>query len=449
MSIKITWRTALVGAVLFFVAFAVVGSVSVLGWEYSNSNHFCAYACHAVHPEEPKAHRESFHAEVNCVECHIGRLGFFHSALIKSGHVAHAWSMIVGYERPLYAKSFKSAENTCFGCHTKTTHQVNLTRTWQHFAADEWNTETKLTMTLRNVGRIFGGEDRRGMNWHTSGAVKIVAEDPQKQHIALVEATLPSGEIVTYKNVKTTMSDEQIAEAPRHVMDCADCHNRAGHPFPDPERVIDKAFASGELSRKLPFVKQRILEVLHTDVASEEEARERIREGYAKYEKDFPGVPEQFPEEWARAMEFRDQREDFMVNLMVQSSFIESEDVDWRSFPDNLGHKNSPGCFRCHSGRLQTVEGKPIPVNCSTCHSLPLITKNDRIPQYYLELLDQKKPPSHKSPSWISRHMFEVEDACSMCHGEELRYGTSNKTFCSNSGCHGEEWEFLDLSALE
>jgi hypothetical protein len=45
--------------------------------------------------------------------------------------------------------------------------------------------------------------------------------------------------------------------------------------------------------------------------------------------------------------------------------------------------------------------------------------------------------------------MFEVEDACSMCHGEELRYGTSNKTFCSNSGCHGEEWEFLDLSALE
>jgi len=40
------------------------GAASVVTWEYTNSNAFCANSCHAVHPEEPVAHQYSQHAKI-------------------------------------------------------------------------------------------------------------------------------------------------------------------------------------------------------------------------------------------------------------------------------------------------------------------------------------------------------------------------------------------------
>ena len=87
MAGRLTFKTALVGIGLFLVAFVVLGSVSVVGWEFSNSNWFCSNACHQVHPEEPVAQQLSAHANINCVDCHIGRLSFFPAAIKKSSHV--------------------------------------------------------------------------------------------------------------------------------------------------------------------------------------------------------------------------------------------------------------------------------------------------------------------------------------------------------------------------
>ena len=287
------------------------------------------------------------------------------------------------------------------------------------------------------------------MNWHANGNVKFVASDPQKQDVELVEAKLPNGDSVTYRNVKSEMTDEQVAAADRQTMDCIDCHNRAGHPFKDPESVVDAAFASGDLNSALPYVKKYILELLNTDISSEDEARRLVEEAYARYQEQYPNVAEEYPEAYQQAMDFMEQRQDFMVDLMVRSQFIDSDEVTWKSFPDNLGHKTSPGCFRCHSGRLQNADGKPIPVNCSTCHSLPLVTKRDKIPEYYLALIDQKKPRNHRQPDWMAKHMGLADERCGACHGEKINFGTNDKTFCSNSGCHDETWKYLDLSALQ
>jgi hypothetical protein len=401
-----------------------------------------------VHPEEPIAQSLSAHANINCVDCHIGRLSFFPAMIKKSSHVKHVWSILTGWERPTYAPSLGHVGNTCEGCHTEGTHKYNLLGSKSSFATDKDNTESRLTMTLRNVGRIFGGEDRRGMNWHTSGNVKFVATDPQKQNIELVEATLPGGEVVTYKSVKATMSDSDLASAERATMGCMDCHNRAGHPFRDPESVVDAAFASGELNRKLPYAKKFILDLFDTKVESREEAREVVDHAYATYREAYPDEVIQDPEASESARKFIEERKEFLTDLMVSSDFPEAEDVTWKSFPDNLGHKNFPGCFRCHSGRLQDDEGTPIPVNCSACHSLPLVTERDQIPAYYLALLDQKKPRNHRSPDWMSKHMDYLGDKkCSTCH-EDIKFGVNDKTFCSNSGCHAPDWQYLDLSAL-
>jgi hypothetical protein len=48
------------------------------------------------------------------------------------------------------------------------------------------------------------------------------------------------------------------------------------------------------------------------------------------------------------------------------------------TYPTNIGHQESPGCFRCHDGaHYKVVEGRltteTIPAQCSTCHTFPQI----------------------------------------------------------------------------
>ena len=42
--------------------------------------------------------------------------------------------------------------------------------------------------------------------------------------------------------------------------------------------------------------------------------------------------------------------------------------VTWGTYPNNLGHTDSPGCFRCHDESHLTSEKKTISQDCSICH---------------------------------------------------------------------------------
>lgn len=42
--------------------------------------------------------------------------------------------------------------------------------------------------------------------------------------------------------------------------------------------------------------------------------------------------------------------------------------VTWGTYPDNIGHTDAPGCFRCHDGDHATADGKQISNNCFVCH---------------------------------------------------------------------------------
>jgi hypothetical protein len=44
--------------------------------------------------------------------------------------------------------------------------------------------------------------------------------------------------------------------------------------------------------------------------------------------------------------------------------------VKWGSYPNNLGHMDFPGCFRCHDGEHTAAGGAKIEQDCSSCHSL-------------------------------------------------------------------------------
>ena len=62
MKIRIGSYNFVIGTVasigVAIVAVSLLGAAGIAGWEYSNSNAFCAAMCHDVHPEEIAAHQQ-------------------------------------------------------------------------------------------------------------------------------------------------------------------------------------------------------------------------------------------------------------------------------------------------------------------------------------------------------------------------------------------------------
>ena len=42
--------------------------------------------------------------------------------------------------------------------------------------------------------------------------------------------------------------------------------------------------------------------------------------------------------------------------------------VTWAAYPNDLGHMDFPGCFRCHDGSHTSADGQTITNDCSACH---------------------------------------------------------------------------------
>jgi hypothetical protein len=59
--------------------------------------------------------------------------------------------------------------------------------------------------------------------------------------------------------------------------------------------------------------------------------------------------------------------------------------VTWGTYPNNLGHQNSPGCFRCHDDNHISQAGKTITQDCSVCHDL--LAMDEEKPQLIPEIL--------------------------------------------------------------
>jgi hypothetical protein len=55
--------------------------------------------------------------------------------------------------------------------------------------------------------------------------------------------------------------------------------------------------------------------------------------------------------------------------------------TNWKTHPNNLGHKEFPGCFRCHDGDHKSADGKlSIKANdCGTCHIILAQGKGDQL----------------------------------------------------------------------
>ena len=63
-------------------------------------------------------------------------------------------------------------------------------------------------------------------------------------------------------------------------------------------------------------------------------------------------------------------RADQAVPVCSQRNVFPEMKVNWGSYPNNLGHNDFPGCFRCHDDQHAAAGGAKITQDCSACHNL-------------------------------------------------------------------------------
>jgi nitrate/TMAO reductase-like tetraheme cytochrome c subunit len=380
-------RLFVIGSVVFLI-FTAIGSYQT--YHVSESVQFCGQACHEPMKPEFTAYQFSPHARVACVECHVGH-GAEAFIKAKMNGVHQLIGVMTGdFERPIKTpiRNLRPARETCEECHWPSKFSGNLDRTYQHFLADETNTPFAVRLSLK-----VGGADPKtgptgGIHWHVSADNKIdyIATDERRQVIPWVRVTDAKGVVTEYRNPKFT---NDVSQYEMRRMDCMDCHNRPSHRYRTPNDMVDFAMTTGRIDAKLPWVKSNAVAALIVKYETEAEAitkiEARLRASYA----GVPGVDHLVGE---------------VQNIYRQNFFPEMK-ADWRSYPENMGHKEWPGCFRCHDGKHAAASKKKIPASdCESCHSI--LAQGDAAGMLTISPAGQK----FKHPG------DEVDGACNDCH---------------------------------
>lgn len=341
-----------------FVNFVILGTASYRGVAYMDTPTFCGQACHVMTPEWTAYHVSS-HSGVACTECHVasGFQGYVHAKV--NGTRQLFMVMFHDYPRPIMADGkVPPASATCMKCHNPNTYIGDKLVVTTSFADDEKNSQTQ-TVVLMHVG----GRDQFG---HLSGIhgahlahIEYISTDEQNQTIPWVRKINADGSI--------TELDSSDAKGPPkgrwHTMDCIDCHSRAAHSFDTPAQALNKDMAAGSPSASLPFVHKEGLSLIKATYSSQTEADAKIVSGLDTFYRT------QYPQVWSRQRAQIDQAARTLATIYGQNVFPFMK-VTWGTHPNNLGHNNYPGCFRCHDGSHSSKSGKSITNDCTVCHNL-------------------------------------------------------------------------------
>jgi nitrate/TMAO reductase-like tetraheme cytochrome c subunit len=325
---------------------------------------FCGATCHTELPEYV-GHRDSNHSSVSCVECHVapGQRGWVESKMNGTRQLYQILTRTYHLPAPPALASGKlvPSRQTCERCHWAEKIVAAKLRVLPGYASDEQNTASYTVL-----GMLVGGSRMKGIHHaHFAGGFEIryAASDKTRATIPWVEwRNTKTGETRTYL-AEGTKAD-QVAALPKHVMQCVDCHNRPTHAFLPPEQALDRALALGQVSASLPFVRREGLAILKVDYATTAEAEQKIPAALTTYyEKNHVKLAAERKTDIAAAGQA-------LVALYKRNVFPELK-VAWNTYPDNIGHEASPGCFRCHDGSHATADGKAtISQDCEVCHTM-------------------------------------------------------------------------------
>jgi nitrate/TMAO reductase-like tetraheme cytochrome c subunit len=429
------WKIILpVTVLLIIVLIALAGGT--YGWEYSNSPQFCGTTCHTMPPQNA-VYIESPHANVTCEECHIGRASFVSQLTRKSQGLKELYYQVFDlYEFPLRAKALRPAVDTCEKCHRPETFSADSLRVIPHYGNDANNSATSTYVILKTGG----GTKRQGLgfgiHWHIENPVYYYATDELNQDIPYIKVENEDGTFTEYVDVESGFDAAGIEQSQLKQMDCITCHNRVTHDFQPPSISVDESMSRGLISASIPDIRNRAVVALSATYVNRDEAfkaMDAVAEAYKS--SDYYAGHEA---EIQAAI-------DEMKSIYDRTVFSEQK-VDWTTHPNNLGHVNSPGCFRCHDGKHLNELDQAVRLECNLCHSIPVLASSQDFVAS-IEVNRGPEPESHLNANWISLHNKSFDATCANCHTTEDAGGTSNTSFCSNSACHGSVFTFAGFDA--
>jgi nitrate/TMAO reductase-like tetraheme cytochrome c subunit len=407
---------------------AYLGISSLLDW--ANSTGFCGTICHNMRPEYT-AYQQSFHARVRCAECHVGP-GLLAEVEAKWEGVRELYMYVTNtYEKPIPSpvESLRPARETCEQCHWPEVFYSDRAVDIPHFAEDKDNTRTDTYMLVKIGGGTARQGQGRGIHWHIENVIQYIATDPQRQSIPWVQAQI-DGQTVTFVDTTQPLPSADLQKYTPRVMDCIDCHNRATHIFRSATQAVEQSMANGLLPTDLPYLRQKAVEVMDQEYASQDAALAAIAGLADWYRANYNDIYGQRPNDITRTVA--------VLQGIYRASHFPEYKVDPTTYPDNIGHDQSPGCFRCHDGKHLTADGsQSIRLHCNICHTIPqTVAAGQPAPAIPFQP-GMQQPQSHLASNWMAQHRNAVDQSCSSCHQVQ--------TFCANPNCHGRSWPYVNL----
>jgi nitrate/TMAO reductase-like tetraheme cytochrome c subunit len=331
---------------------------------------FCGTVCHKVMQPEYTAYQNSPHSRVKCVQCHIGPGASF-AVRSKFDGLRQVWKVLTGsYVRPIASPvhTLRPARDTCEGCHWPAKHYGDKLRLIGRFSEDEKNTASFTALLLKTGGGAANaGQSRGGIHWwhiDADNKIRYLATDARRQEIAWVELTTPGGKRTEFVRDPAQAPSPDRIQASARLMDCIDCHNRPTHLFETPAKEMDSVLQRQADLRALPFFKREVVKAASITYPTHEVGVAGVRTAITSY------YATTHPELAAKQAALVARASEEGARVYDRTVFPEMN-TDSKTHPNNIGHDDSPGCFRCHDGNMKNVaSGKTIPNDCDTCHDI-------------------------------------------------------------------------------
>ncbi len=359
-----------IATIVFTLGTIIIVALSVFGtfkaYEYTDSDAFCGKVCHEVMEPEYTAYLDSPHSRVGCVKCHINPEADWKEKAKISGIYQIYSVMFNKYNRPITTpiQNLRPNQNTCEQCHLPKHFYSETKKDYDIFTNDENNSEYKHSLLIKVGGGSPEFGNNSGIHWSMNLANEItyLPLDDKRNIIPWVKSrSTITGKEVVYKDTSVKFSTDLLKPANMRRMDCIDCHNRQSHIFSQPNSTINKYIAANMIDRTLPYIKSIGVQTLDNFVRSRETSYDDIKSYiWNFYKTNYPEI----------AISKKDaiNRTISQLNKIYLRNYFPNMNVNWKDFQSNIGHMQSPGCYRCHDGKHVSNDGKVISQDCNICH---------------------------------------------------------------------------------
>lgn len=153
---------------------------------------------------------------------------------------------------------------------------------------------------------------------------------------------------------------------------------------------MDDRLNRGILDHTLPFIKREGLAAITNAAQDKAQGRENIRIRLQHFYQNLDPL-------WAVSQSDRIDSATVALQSIYHRNIHPEMKIEWGSYPDHLGHRRGPGCFRCHNPNMKDDAGKAISSDCTSA-----------IPSWRTKRLNLLNTSSPQTPQRLNRRYIVI-----------------------------------------